>query len=70
MRDNFYESQFDIGKGKKISLMHVDSCFLLCATVTKNKTAYFESLDDETKKIFATNCDEPDDPIYLEMGNK
>ena len=52
MKDFYYESQFDIGAGEKLSLMHVDSCFLLCETVMRDKEAYFEKLDDESKNVF------------------
>jgi hypothetical protein len=29
----WYENKFDIGGGEKLSLMHIDSCFMICLTV-------------------------------------
>jgi hypothetical protein len=34
MPDFWYEQKFDLGNGEKISLMHIDSCFLLCEIAT------------------------------------
>ena len=47
-----------------MSMMHVDSCFLLCSTVGRaikagEKTE--ESLDDHTRELFSAKCKDSED---------
>jgi hypothetical protein len=64
MPDFWYEQKFDLGNGEKFSLMHIDSCFLLCEIISKQKSLYFERLDADSKNVFQKNCEHTDDPTY------
>jgi hypothetical protein len=58
MPTNYYEKQFEIGpNGEKFALLQLDSCYLLCETVAKDKEKYFELLDDHSKHIFESKCE-------------
>mmetsp|Transcript_42673 Transcript_42673/g.65459 ORF Transcript_42673/g.65459 Transcript_42673/m.65459 type:complete len:251 (+) Transcript_42673:397-1149(+) len=61
----YYEKQFDLGNGEKFALTNVDSCFLLCATVTGNEDLYYERLDEDSKATYAS-CD----PDMTAQANK
>jgi len=52
----YYEKEFDLGNGEKFSLLNVDSCLLLCETVSRNPEKYYPSLDDDSREIYGA-CD-------------
>jgi len=58
MEANYYEKVFDVGPtGEKFSLLQVDSCYLLCETVGPNKEKYYDRLDEDSKAVFDTRCE-------------
>ena len=68
MPSNYYEKQFEIGpNGEKFSLLQVDSCYLLCETVSKNPNKYLHLLDLHSQEIYLSKC-EGDTP-YVKHGN-
>jgi len=69
MPGNYYEKQFEIGpNGEKFALLQVDSPYLLCETVGKNREKYFHMLDDHTKMIFESRCE--GDQTFVQRGNE
>jgi hypothetical protein len=49
----WYEKQFKVGKnGEKMSLMMVDSCLLICASLINKKDKKLLNLDEETREVF------------------
>ena len=56
----YYQTQFQIGPhGQKMSLMHIDSCYLTCSTVgraVKEGLQSLDSLDKNTRGLFESKC--------------
>ena len=62
MPNNYYRQDFPIGaNGEKFSLLHVDSCFLLCAEVHQDFETLYPLLDHESKEVFDSNCEKGSD---------
>lgn len=56
----YYQSQFEVGpKNEKMSIMHLDSCYLLCSTVglqIKEGLVDRDSLDEHSKLVYDNKC--------------
>lgn len=66
----YYQTEFEVSpEGEKMALMHVDSCYLLCATYGSGKGQYHkDDLDDHTKAVYQSKCE--GDETYEKLGNK
>ena len=60
----WYEKQFEVGNGKKIALLMVDSCLLICDALMKapegSKHKLLGSLDEDSRKVATTVCEQKD----------
>jgi hypothetical protein len=67
--DDYYLKEFEIGPGgEKLSLLMVDSCYLICETVGKVKDPlYHKHMDLETKYLWANRCE---NETFRAKGNK
>ena len=59
----YYKEEFEIGNGKKLGMLFVDSSLMLCSNFTYAK---FELTADDHKRLADMVCDKP---IYTEWGN-
>lgn len=55
-----YEKQFEVGNGKKIALLMVDSCLLICDALIKSesKMRLLAALNEDTRKLAETVCEQ------------
>jgi len=54
----YYKHYFPAGPDKKMALMNIDSCFLLCETVFHNEGGLLPHLDDEAARDYSSYCEE------------
>lgn len=71
-KEYYYQTQFEVGtNGEKMALMHVDSCYLLCATVgraIKNGVHSKDLLDDHSQALYDSKCQGSHD--YEDKGDQ
>lgn len=63
----YYEKQFKVGPdGEKLSLMAIDSCFLICEDVGPDDDAYISSLDGDSLDFYNNKC--KIDDVYMDKN--
>ena len=71
MREYYYKKEIDIGNGKKLGLLFIDSCYMLCSSYSyeKDKDFTFGSKEDykKFKRLQDVQCHKD---IYRENGDK
>jgi len=53
----YYKTEHDIGNGKKLGILHIDSCLMLCSTYSYegDKTTF----RDNYHRLMDVSCDDP-----------
>lgn len=70
MPELYYSGKFDIGDGKFLGVLFVDSCLLLCSNYTFSSDPNIELSRLYNERMLIQRDSECSDPSTVELGNE